>query len=335
MIQWLRRNIGTIIAFLGFVLLSIVTFGDLGELLTEEYWRNVGNNLTSIGFVSLALTFIQVSVKQGLAEQALQKGMNTKETIDAYMKHRDIVNRNVERMLYLPYFLQSYNKRMTQLKKREFLIDNNFTSEDGLYENGTRRQIWRYESIIVQITAASIKWCSSDVVYNKLGQIISLQEYRQRRVVRGVIFGLFFMVGTAFLTKGLFFDPAEDVPIWQKFVQLLSYAVVIAITSILPMIKEYDKGAHGIPHELDEINEIWVEFENWEVPTWVKDEISEEEEIEDEQETEGSDVGTDLPAEQEEGEGVQLTLADHLVYFPGIKPAVPDPYAEEQSRQRA
>ena len=37
----LRKNIGTIIAILGFVLLCIMTFGDLGELASEAYWRNV------------------------------------------------------------------------------------------------------------------------------------------------------------------------------------------------------------------------------------------------------------------------------------------------------
>ena len=80
----LRRNIGTIVAVLGFILLCIVTFGDLAELSTKEYWHNVGSNLTAISFVSLGLTLIQVAIKQGLAEQALQRGLNTENTMRKY-----------------------------------------------------------------------------------------------------------------------------------------------------------------------------------------------------------------------------------------------------------
>jgi hypothetical protein len=37
--------------------------------------------------------------------------------------------------------------------------------------------------------------------------------------------------------------------------------------------KNYEKGAFGVPNELDEINNIWKEFELWEIPAWVKEEV--------------------------------------------------------------
>ena len=47
-IRWIRKYTGVIVSVVGFILLIILTFGDLGELFTEEYWRNVGGNITSI-----------------------------------------------------------------------------------------------------------------------------------------------------------------------------------------------------------------------------------------------------------------------------------------------
>lgn len=63
-IKFLRKNIGTIIAFLGFMLLCIATFGDLGKFMTDKYWENVLTNITSISFLAVSLSMIQVSIKQ-------------------------------------------------------------------------------------------------------------------------------------------------------------------------------------------------------------------------------------------------------------------------------
>ena len=86
------------------MLLCIITYGDLGEILTESYWQNVKENLTSIGFLSVALTMIQVSIKQGVSEQALQRGLNTTITAEKYKDHRNIIHRLSDKMIYLPYF---------------------------------------------------------------------------------------------------------------------------------------------------------------------------------------------------------------------------------------
>ena len=85
MIKWIRRNIGFIISSLGLILLIIVTYGDIGELFTEQYWINVGGNLSSISALTVGLMFI-IMIKQGVSEQALSKGLNTPGT--AYEKIR-------------------------------------------------------------------------------------------------------------------------------------------------------------------------------------------------------------------------------------------------------
>ena len=133
MIKKLRDNIGTIIASFGLTLLCVLVFGDLGEIMTEKYWENVLKNLTGLGFMSVALTMIQVSIKQGVSEQALQKGLNSENTTAKYTEHRKLIKDNTERHIYLPYFLSIYNERNTLLKKREFLVDNNFKTEQALF----------------------------------------------------------------------------------------------------------------------------------------------------------------------------------------------------------
>lgn len=273
-IETLRKNIGTVIAAFGFLLLCILTFGDIGEITSAAYWENVMNNMTSIGFMTVSLTLIQVSIKQGVAEQALQKGLNSEKTLEKYTEHRKLIKDNTERMLYLPYFLQAYNKRHTLLAKREFLVENNFTSEKALRDTKDKKLIARYDKISILVTAGRLKWATTDIVYNKRGQIVTLQEHRNKRIIQGIIKSLVFMVGMTLLTRGLFFSATEE-PLWQKFVKLLTYMVSITITSILSVIKEYEKGAFGVPNELDEINEIWREFSRWSIPAWVKDEIKE------------------------------------------------------------
>lgn len=272
LITILRRNIGTIIAAFGFTLLCVLTFGDLGELSSKEYWQGVYNNLTSIGFMSVSLTLVQTSIRQGLAEQALQRGLNTERTQQKYEEHRALIKRVTDRLLYLPYFLQAYNSRHTLLKKREFLINNNYSSETALLNTKKRRLKRHYNKIHVHVTAARIKWTTTDIVYNKHGQIMSLQEHRRRRVTSAVISSLAFMIGVTLITRGLFFTATNE-PLGHKFVKLLTYVIAIAMGSLLSIIKEYEKGAFGVPNELDEINEIWAEFAAWQVPAWVENDV--------------------------------------------------------------
>lgn len=306
MIKALRQNIGTIIAGFGFILLCILTFGDIGEILTEEYWISVRDNMSSIGFLSISLTMIQVSIKQGVSEQALQKGLNTENTTKKYEEHRLIIGTASNRMIFLPYFLKTYNARHTLLRKREFLIDNNFSSEEALYASKRKKLIRRYKKIHIYLTLSRIKWATTDISYNKHGQIMTLAEHRTKRTAKGVVTSLIFMFGVTLLARGLFFEES-DIPLWEKFVKLLGYIVVMAITSVLNIIKEYEKGAFGVPNELEEINEIWREFGVWNVPKWVHDEIEgldRPKEVKNEQKesvTERSDSRTDIPLEQKEG----------------------------------
>nr|DAO43947.1 MAG TPA: hypothetical protein [Caudoviricetes sp.] len=317
----LRKNIGTIIASFGLVLLAILTFGDLGEIMTEQYWQNVKDNLTSISFMSIALTMIQVSIKQGVSEQALQRGLNTENTAKKYQEHRDLVKSANDRIMYMPYFLQTYNRRHTALKKQEFLVNNNFHSEKALYQSENRRLIRKYEKIRVFLTVNRIKWATTEVIYNKKGQILTLAEHRAKRTMNGIVKALFFMIGITFLTRGLFFTPSGE-PLWQKFVKLLSYIIVMAMTSVLAIIKEYEKGAFGVPNELDEINEIWREFKNWETPEWVVKEVEEfnsSKEVEDEREESktASDGGTDVQSKQEKVKDIPKAEPDNVLVFHG------------------
>lgn len=320
MMRWLRKNIGTIVAGFGFVFLCILTFGDIGEILTEVYWENVRDNLTSIGFLSVALTMIQTSIKQGLSEQALQKGLNTEETSNKYKEHRQYIKDNNERMIYLPYFLQIYNERHTRLKKREFLIDTNYSSEEALYASGRKKLIRKYKKIRIYLTASRIKWATTEIVYNKQGQIITLAEYRNKRTLNSIVLGLVFMIGTTLLARGLFFDES-DVPLWEKFVKLLTYIVTIVMSSILPIIKEYEKGAFGVPNELEEINEIWREFTSWKVPQYLYEEIKQEVENE-EKITKTDDSRTNIQIKQKESEVVRKTNTNNLLVIDGTNDVI-------------
>lgn len=305
-----RKNIGTIVAGLGFLLLCILTFGDIGEITATEYWTKVWENITAISFMSIGLTVIQIAIKQGLAEQALQKGLNTDKTAEKYNEHRDIVKRNNERMIYLPYFLQTYNKRHTQLRKREFLINNNYLSEQALLTSGDKKAIEVYNSIIVHLTMVDMKWSTVDIVRNKQGKILTLDEHRSRRLKNSIMTSFAGMIGVTFLTGGLFFSPSTE-PLWQKFVRLFTYCLAIAIGAIFTVIKEYEKGAFGVPNDLDEINQIWSEFSSWEIPDWVKEDVErlnrEDElrrkEVSDVKERRNSEHRTNIQKQSEEGKG--------------------------------
>ena len=155
--------------------------------------------------------------------------------------------------MYLPYFLAIRNKRETRRRKREFLVDNNFTSEKMLRASGKTRLIKAYDAIQTNITVDSIKWSTTEIVYNKNGRIEKLETYRKKRLAKGLITGFVFMIATTFITGGLFLDTAE-IPFWQKVVKLVTYLIVIALSVLFDIGKNYEKGAFGVPNELEEIN---------------------------------------------------------------------------------
>ena len=328
-INLLRKNVGTIIAALGFLILCIMTFGDLGELSTEAYWINVKENLTSISFVTVGLTFVQVSIKQGLAEQALQRGLNTEITTEKYEEHRAIIKQNNDRIIYLPYFLQIYNQRHTLLQKRDFLVSNGFSSEATLFSSGKRSLIKKYKRIRVNVTPASLKWSTVEIVYNKTGRIITLDEHRTRRIFASVIKSFAVMIGVTFVTGGLFFTPSGE-PLWQKFVKLFTYIIAIAIGAIFDTVKEYEKGAFSVPNELDEINQIWHEFENWVIPDWVEQEIKRlnneltEAKINDGQNERIINPGANVQEEQAKSEDISRTVSDSILCAIGTDDTVLD-----------
>lgn len=310
----LRKNVGTIMAMFGFLLLCILTFGDLGNITATEYWSSVGNNITSISFMTIGLTLIQLAIKQGLAEQALQRGLNTEHTAQKYEEHKKIIKENMARMIYLPYFLQIYNKRHTEIIRHEFLVNNGFPTEEKLIASGDKRLIKAYHALTINITTSSIKWSAVEIVYNKAGRIITLEEHRARRFKSSLFMSFASMIGTTFLTGGLFFSPSGE-PIWQKFVKLFTYIIAIAVSAVFTVVNEYEKGAFGVPNELDEINQIWHEFERWEPPQWVLDEVSYFNEREDKngKDKRDSDTGANLQEKPENQSCVQNSFSDDMV----------------------
>lgn len=324
MIQAIRKNIGIIMAVVGSFLLCIITFGNLGDFATEEYWENVKANLTAISYMTIALAFIQIVIKQGLSEQALQRGLNTKETTKKYEEHRELIESCTERMVYMPYFLQVYNSRKTHLKKQEFIINNNYITEKNLLNSGKKRLIKKYNKIHVRITLSSIKWATTEIVYDKHGKIISLGAYKRKQLYWNIISAFVLMLGVSFLTKGLFFDLNDTIPIWQKFVKFFTYIFSAVFGSIMPIIKNYEKGAFSVPNELSEINLIWLEFKAWDVPDWVQ------KEIENTNITEGTngeaktsiDCGRNISAEQIQGEDINDNKADSILGDHGVNDSV-------------
>jgi hypothetical protein len=132
--------------------------------------------------------------------------------------------------------------------------------------------IRKYESILTNITADSIKWSTTEIAYNKNGSIEKLETYRKRRAVKAIITALFMMIATTLIAGGLFLDAAE-IPLWQKAVKFAMYLISMAMGVIFDISKNYEKGAFGVPNELDEVNDIWREFDEWKVPQWVMDEV--------------------------------------------------------------
>lgn len=303
--KWLRKNIGLIVSIIGVVLLVILTFGDMGELFTEKYWENVGGNLSSISALTIGLVMIQTTIKQGVSEQALSAGLNKPDTQSKYTEHKTIRKDCREKEIYLPYFLDIRNKRETRRRKREFLVDNNFTSEKKLFESGNQKLIKKYNQIQINITADSIKWSTTEIVFKKNGQIEKLDTYRKKRAVKGFLTGVAWMLGATLITGGLFLDTAE-IPFIQKVIKLFSYFLTIAFSVVFDICKNYEKGAFGVPNELEEVNGIWEEFKQWKVPEWVEKDVEMNnmpEDLEDEQSKQTEKVEEETPKEDIEIEG--------------------------------
>lgn len=303
--KWLRKNIGLIVSIIGVVLLVILTFGDMGELFTEKYWENVGGNLSSISALTIGLVMIQTTIKQGVSEQALSAGLNKPDTQSKYTEHKTIRKDCREKEIYLPYFLDIRNKRETRRRKREFLVDNNFTSEKKLFESGNQKLIKKYNQIQINITADSIKWSTTEIVFKKNGQIEKLDTYRKKRAVKGFLTGVAWMLGATLITGGLFLDTAE-IPFIQKVIKLFSYFLTIAFSVVFDICKNYEKGAFGVPNELEEVNGIWEEFKQWQVPEWVEKDVEMNnmpEDLEDEQPKQTEKVEEETPKEDIEIEG--------------------------------
>lgn len=297
--KWLRKNIGLIVSIIGVVLLVILTFGDMGELFTEKYWENVGGNLSSISALTIGLVMIQTTIKQGVSEQALSAGLNKDYTQKKYTEHKTIRKDCREKEIYLPYFLDIRNKRETRRRKREFLVDNNFTSEKKLFESGNQKLIKKYNQIQINITADSIKWSTTEIVFKKNGQIEKLDTYRKKRAVKGFLTGVAWMLGATLITGGLFLDTAE-IPFVQKVIKLFSYFLTIAFSVVFDICKNYEKGAFGVPNELEEVNGIWEEFKQWQVPEWVEKDVEMNnmpEDLEDEQPKQIEKVEGETPKE--------------------------------------
>lgn len=305
MFNWVRKNIGTIVAIIGLLLMAILTFGDIGELFTEQYWINVGGNLSSIGALTIGLTLVQVSIKQGVSEQALSKGLNTENTKNKYDEHKGWLTKCRPKQIYLPYFLGLRNKRETKRRRQEFLQDNRFLTEEALYASGNKKLIRAYEKIYTNITSDSIKWSTTEIVYNKNGRIEKLDDYRRKRAIKAIIMAFVFMLGMTLITGGLFLS-VNEVPIWQKVVKFFTYLITMAIFVVFDIGKNYEKGAYGVPNELDEVNTIWEEFDKWEVPDWVIKEVEElnspQNELEQKTVTKEKDYGTTILLDYEKEE---------------------------------
>lgn len=312
MLEKIKKNIGAIAAVIGFVILTIMIFGDVTKIMTEEYWQNVLENIYGISAISIGLVLVQYTIKQGISEQALSIGLNTEKTKSKYDEHNILVKKNTSRNIYLPYFLDEYNRRETKRRRQEFLVNNNYSTETKLLLSKNKKLIKAYRKIHTCISAASIKWSSTEIVYKKDGKIEQLHEYRARRARTGIIKAVFLFVGTSLITTGIIAENLQT-SIMDKFIQLAVYVLVIAASVIFEVGKNYEKGKFGVPNELDAVNGIWREFESWTVPQWVRDEIEEDikkeskEVIEDE---EATNTATDIQAECEEEPSIQEVVPD-------------------------
>ena len=208
-----------------------------------------------------------------------------------------------------------------------------FLSEEALLASDNKKLIKSYSKIQTNITVDSIKWSTTEIIYTKNGRIEKLDAYRKKRALRAIIMGFIFMLGTTLITGGLFMD-VNEIPIWQKIIKLFTYLISISISVLFDIGKNYEKGAYGVPNELEEINGIWDEFEKWDVPEWVIKEVEDSNKPKEEakeiikkekenekillgyikEETETTiNTGTTVQEESEEVQTVQVVSADSIL----------------------
>ncbi len=312
----LKNNIGSITATIGLVLLVILTYGNLAEINTIEYWQNVTKNIAGIGLLSIGLSMTQLTIKQGVAEQALRSGLNKKlylkkvdsqgndiPILDAenrrildpactparFNEHYALLEKCRTRDKFLPFYLAEYNRRETIRRKEDFLLENEFKDRNGLPSEEALLEIkfkwWqiknkllkkKYLRIRTNITADNLKWSTTDIEYDEQGNIRKLSYHRRKRLIKGVFMSILSMGGAAFVAAGLFIDAAE-VPVWQKTIKFFSYLIIIAITVIMSVVKEYEKGSIGVANELGQVNNIWLDFDKWEPTAEIEEKVNERE----------------------------------------------------------
>ena len=84
------------------------------------------------------------------------------------------------------------------------MVDNNFSSEQALFATENKKLIKEYNDIKVLITAGRIKWATTDITYNKHGQIVTLQEHRSKRIGSAIIWSIVLMIGVTIINSRAF-----------------------------------------------------------------------------------------------------------------------------------
>lgn len=267
MIRKLRNNIGAITSSIGLIILVILLYGNPIEINTAEYWINVKNNIMSISILGFGLVLVNSAIKQGISEQALSTGLNTENTTNKFLEHKELIKKGVNRDVQLSEFLKMFNERETKIRRQEFLLSNNIDSDEVFKKPKLtfkeKRLKRKYFKIKTLVTPSSIKWATTTITYDKRGRLETLGNYRTKRAIKGLLTGTIVMFGMTLVARGLFLD-VHQINWLAQTMQLFMYILTISITSIFDVIKNYEKGAFGVPNELDEINTIWQEFIDWE-----------------------------------------------------------------------
>ena len=95
-------------------------------------------------------------------------------------------------------------------------------------------------------------------------------------MISGIITAVILSIVLLLISDKLFPNITAD-NIWQKMFKLIVYIFVIGFNEILiDMPKEYEYGRFTIPLILDDINEIWAEFEHWKIPPELLDDLEQE-----------------------------------------------------------
>jgi hypothetical protein len=276
MIKKIRENIGIIISCFGFFLLTILIFGDVTQIHTRGYWVEVYQNLVGYTLFSFAVTLLQVAIKQGIGEQALRTGINSPETITAITEHRKLIKGLKHKESYLPFFLEVYNERETKCRRNRFLYENLYKTEIELLDSKKKRIIKKYLRIRTAMRVSDLRWVTNEIKFDKFGRFETLTIHRKARLIFGLITAVVLSVFMLLISDKLFPNiTAEN--IGQKIFKLFIYVVVIGFNEVfIDAPKEYEYGKYTIPVLLENINNIWLEFEQWKIPPELLDDLEQE-----------------------------------------------------------